>query len=205
MRPRLGFLALMLHLFLWLSKQEWFGTLGVSHKSDSIASSLCFCAVTTTLTTNRGVRHAQMAVGNLFDFVVTMRLIVLNDGRETFVHHGVSVSVLELSFASPKTSSCVLWCLEPDLWGSDHLPICLLPNQSRPRIRTHPVINWDVFRQPQHELYGRRQLEAISHSIHDAISLATVTNTVIEIASSGRKIPPPACRTQQSSASRSAN
>lgn len=110
----------------------------------------------------------------LFDVVVAMRLIALNDGRETFVRHGENGSVLDLSLASLEFRSCVLWCFEPDLWGSDHLPIRLVFNQSRPsKVRTHRVTNWDVYRQGLQDLYGYGELEDISHDICVAMFLAT--------------------------------
>lgn len=43
-----------------------------------------------------------------FDVVVGIRLIVLNDRRETFVRCGVSGSAMDLSFSSIESRSCVL-------------------------------------------------------------------------------------------------
>lgn len=75
----------------------------------------------------------------------------LTMGGETFVRRGLSDSVLDLSFASPKSRSRVLWCLEPDSLGSNHIPIHPVPSQSgpstdRPIMRPSRTISGNNFR-----------------------------------------------------------
>lgn len=67
----------------------------------------------------------------LCDVMLSMNLVALNDGRATFLRPRVSGSVLDITFASPESRSQVSWCPEADSWGSDHLPIRLVPACSR--------------------------------------------------------------------------
>lgn len=110
----------------------------------------------------------------LFDVISTMKLVALNDGRETFVRPGVKNSVLDITFASPVSRSRVLWCLEPDTWGSDHFPIRLIPGRSRPNtVRQHRVTNWDTFRQRLELLQLRSEIEDLPSVLREALTLAT--------------------------------
>lgn len=48
---------------------------------------------------------------------------------------------------SPVSGSRELWCLEPNTWESDHLPIPLLPTSSRPSVaRPHSLMNRNFYR-----------------------------------------------------------
>lgn len=81
----------------------------------------------------------------LEDTIAALDLITLNSGAPTFVHPGVRKSVLDLAFASPKVK--VTWTIEPDTWGSDHVPIIIAPPKSTPvESRTCTVVNWDLYR-----------------------------------------------------------
>lgn len=45
----------------------------------------------------------------LFDVMASVKLVTLYNGRPTFVHPGVSDSVLDVTFASPVSRLRVLW------------------------------------------------------------------------------------------------
>lgn len=108
-----------------------------------------------------------------------MRLVVLNNGRETFVRVGVIGSILDSSFASSEPRCRELWCLETDSWRSNHVTIRLISINARPRmIRTHHVTNWDAYCQQFHELHEHGSVQLFHHGTCEAMSLPTRTITV---------------------------
>lgn len=91
-----------------------------------IAQRFCLYTATTMSIANHGLTGAWILAEKLSNVVVTMTPIVLNNGRSTFVRCCVRGSVLDLPYLPPSQ-----WCLELGSYGSDHLPIRLLLNQTR--------------------------------------------------------------------------
>lgn len=82
----------------------------------------------------------------LADVLLSQHLIVINDGSPTYFRSGGIESVLDLTITTPDVR--LLWLPEPDTWGSDHVPIRLMPQHAVPqRCRTRTFIAWNKFRE----------------------------------------------------------
>lgn len=67
------------------------------------------------------------------EFIVRHDLQTLNDGSPTFVGRGKEQSTIDLAISTRDV--CLAWSCESDPWGSDHLPIWLIPEHT-PRRQT---------------------------------------------------------------------
>ena len=86
---------------------------------------------------NRGVEINEL--------IVKRDLQTLNDGSSTFVGRGKQQSTIDLAISTRDV--CLAWSREADPWGSDHLPIWLVPEHSPSRqSAAYTVTNWDKFR-----------------------------------------------------------
>lgn len=106
--------------------------------------------------------------------MASVKLVTLYNGRPTFVHPGVSDSVLDVTFASPVSRLRVLWCLEAEPWGRNHLSIRLIPTRSRHSIvRSHRGTSWNVYHQRLDELQKHGVCLDLFSGICDVLDHAT--------------------------------
>ena len=93
---------------------------------------------------------------NLIESVEELNFIFLNDGSPTLVpnHTQINKSAIDISIASPDTSSNFNWAVTQDPLGSNHLPIiiaselCIHENCTvKNRIWNDRKANWDKFKQ----------------------------------------------------------
>lgn len=116
----------------------------------------------------------------LLDIIADLNLRCINTGDPTLVRPNLEkASVLDLTLVSPEIE--IVWSLEPDTWGSDHIPIHLTPRYGlAPKHRVHTVTNWDMYRQILAKLFKSTGTGSIplEDAICVAISKATKTVTL---------------------------
>lgn len=149
---------------------------------------------------NQWGSHKDDYRGKIIDSITQEReLIVLNDGRPTFIHSGNSSRMqnsstcIDLSFCSAELANKLNWSVSDDQHGSDHFPILIgttpPPKTHRPaRWKIHEA-NWDTFEekledsiQPNH-VYT---IEELTESIKTA-ALVAIPKTSTEV--SHRAVP----------------
>ncbi|KAH6930455.1 hypothetical protein HPB50_013965 [Hyalomma asiaticum] len=71
---------------------------------------------------------------------------ILNDSSPTFVGRGKEQSAIDLAISTRDVR--LVWSCEADPWGSDPLPIWVVPEHTRRRqTRAYTVTNWNILRQ----------------------------------------------------------
>lgn len=123
--------------------------------------------------TTWGSTHDTQRGQALADVLLRLNLVVLNDGSPTYLRAGGVQSVLDLTITTSDVR--LLWLPEPDTWGSDHVPIRLIPRHAvSRRRRTRHITVWSTFREiikdapPATDL-----LETITSALHGATRKVT--------------------------------
>jgi hypothetical protein len=83
---------------------------------------------------------------NLYFALLDSTLVLLNSEQPTHVgRYGAENNALDLSFVSSNLAVNLQWYLLQDVYGSDHIPICMKIEIQPPKINTTPT-----FQQPGH-------------------------------------------------------
>ena len=124
-------------------------------------------------TTDKGIQ--------LEDFISQERLCIINDGTDTYLHHGNGFhSAIDLTVTYPSLLLDFSWKVHDDLCGSDHFPIILESLYStvgeRPTRYKFDKADWPLYEQMCRE---KLQTEMIRN---DTDSILKFNETVISIA-----------------------
>ncbi|XP_037577084.1 uncharacterized protein LOC119459352 [Dermacentor silvarum] len=118
----------------------------VGRLADRVGGDLVMCGDFNSHHTAWGSSRDDDNGRRLLDVLLRAGLLVANIGSATFARRGCAGSAIDLSLVSERCH--YIWRRSPDMRGSDHYPIFLVPHTAAHLpTRSYSVVNWPRFRE----------------------------------------------------------